>query len=250
MERNQERYFFISGVISFSFFLLILFLVGYSLVLTPKVEQFAMIKSDVINISIALSETPSVEESEPENVVAPEVQSVPQTQETPPQKIEEVPEVSDLFAKVKSEKIPPKKHEENRRQDQLNALEKEILQRKETPRFSEKVNQVALVKPSVKMVAQGGSTGPIVNEYHAKIQGLVYTYFRPPSDTAGQSARVRIVISPNGKLLGYRVLSYSGSSAFNTEVDWLKDRLNGVRFPEHPEGKEAVLEFILMAKEQ
>jgi protein TonB len=248
MDSNQERYFFLSGLISVSLFIALVVLAGYSLILTPKIEQFAMIQSDVINVSIAISETKAMEQSDPEPTVAPTEPEVPQ-QHNEVTKPEPVPEIADLFAQVKPNKIAKKKPEESKRREELNALEKELLERRETPRFSDKVSKVELAKPSVKMVPQGGSTGPMVNEYHAKIQGLVYTYFRPPAGSAGEMARVRMSISASGKLIGYTVIRYSGNGSFNSEVDWLKDRLNGIRFPEHPEGKDAVLEFILTAKE-
>jgi len=248
MDSNQERYFFLSGLISFSLFIILVVLAGYSLILTPKIEQFAMIQSDVINVSIAISETKATQPSDPEpSVTSSEPEVIQERNEVV--EPEPVPEISDLFAQVKPDKTPKKKPEENKRHAELNALEKELLERRETPRFSEKVNKITLAKPSVKMVPQGGSTGPLVNEYHAKIQGLVYTYFRPPSGSAGEVARVRMSISASGKLIAYRVLSYSGNGSFNSEVDWLKDRLGSIRFPEHPDGKDAVLEFILTAKE-
>lgn len=225
------------------------------MIISPKVEQFAMIQSDVINISIALSETKATEESVP----MPQVESQPESVSEPapkqeiekvsPLKAERVPEISDLFAQVKPQKTPKKPLEDKKQNEQLNALEKELLTHKESSRFADKVSKVELAKPSVKMVVQGGSTGPIVNEYHAKIQGLVYTNFHPPSGSAGEVARVRMSISASGKLMGYKVISYGGNGTFNNEVDWLKDRLNTIRFPAHPEGKDAVLEFILTAKE-
>ena len=248
MGSNQERYFFLSGLISFSLFIIFILLAGYSLVLPPKIEQLAMVQSDVINVSIAFTETKATEQHEPEPSIMPtEPEAV---QEAPkPAEPESVPEISDLFSHVKPDKMLKKKEDEAKRNEQLNAMEKELLERHETPRFSEKVSKVSLAKPSVKMVSQGGSTGPIVNEYHAKIQALVYTYFRPPSGSVGEAARVRMSISATGKLIAYRVLSYSGNSSFNNEVDWLKDRLSSIHFPEHPDGKEAILDFILTAKE-
>lgn len=250
MDMNQERYFYLSGLISISFFVMLLFMVGYSLILSPKIEQFAMIKSDVINVSIAVSETKASEQStsvasSPSPTVPDMVQKAESKAESEVEP-ETVPEISDLFSEVKAQKTTK---EDTKRQEQLNRLENEILTRKDTPRFSDKVSKVDIAKPSVKMVVQGGSTGPLVNEYHAKIQGLVYTYFHPPTGTAGEVARVRMTISSSGKLIGYKVLRYSGNGTFNGEVDWLKDRLNSIRFPEHPEGKDAVLEFILTAKE-
>ncbi|MDD2780114.1 TonB C-terminal domain-containing protein [Sulfuricurvum sp.] len=248
MGSNQERYFFLSGLISFTLFITLVVLVGYSIVLTPKIEQFSMIQSDVINVSIALTDAKSTEQNEPESLTSP---AEPVVEEKPKEveKPEPLTEISDLFAQVKQDKIPKKKIEDTAQRDELNALEKEVLERRDTPRFSDKVNKLALVKPAVKMVSQGGSTGPLVNEYHAKIQALVHTYFRPPSGSAGEIARVRMSISASGKLIAYRVISYSGNGSFNNEVDWLKDRLSSIRFPEHPDGKDALLEFILTAKE-
>ncbi|MDD5158421.1 MAG: TonB C-terminal domain-containing protein [Sulfuricurvum sp.] len=249
MDLNQERYFFISGLISLSLFVAFLFLAGYSLIVSPKIEQFAMVQSDVINVSIALSEIKATEQIDPEPKVEPlKADPVPDTATQPVEQPEKVPEISDLFAQVKPQKIPKKPLEVTKQNEQLNALEKELLKHKETPRFSDKVSKVELAKPSVKMVIQGGSTGPLVNEYHAKIQALVYANFHPPAGTAGEAARVRMNISASGKLIGYKVISYSGNGTFNGEVDWLSDRLNALRFPEHPEGKDTVLEFILTAK--
>lgn len=249
MDTNQERYFFLSGLISVSFFLSIVFLAGFSLILSPKVEQFAMIKSDVINVSISEIETQPAPQSVSEPAIKPIIQETPE-QSKPEILPEKAPAISDLFAQVKPVKKPIKNVDDQKRNEQLNALEKEILEKKETSRFSDKVNSLVLAKPSISMVAQGGSTGPVVNEYHAKIQGLVYTYFRPPNDSIGQSARVRMMINADGKLISYKVIRYGSLSSFNHEVDWLKDRLSAVRFPQHPEGKDAVLEFILTAKEQ
>lgn len=246
MDMNQERYFYLGGLISISLFVTMLFFVAYSVILSPKIQQFAMTKSDVINVSIAVSDTKESMQTPPEPARVPLKPDQVQKEEEPTAQPEPVPEISDLFSEVKPQKVAK---EDNKRQEQLNKIENELLTKRETPRFSDKVSKVELAKPSIKMVVQGGSSGPLVNEYHAKIQGLVYTYFHPPSGTAGEVARVRMNISASGKLTGYKVLRYSGNISFNSEVDWLKDRLSAIRFPEHPEGKDTVLEFILTAKE-
>lgn len=211
-----------------------------------------MTKSEFISISIFPNPTPSADQSNPEpQLPAPAEASEPVTppvEEAPP-KPDPVPDISDLFAEVKSEKPPKKPREEPKRNEQLNQLEKELSTRQETSRFSEKVSKVDLSKPSVKMSQQGGSTGPVVNEYRAKIQALVHNAFRPPAGTVGKEARVRMTISASGKLLRYKVIRYSDSGPFNTEVDWLKERLESVRFPDHPEGRDTVFEVILEAKE-
>lgn len=254
MNFNQERNFFLSGLISLSFFVAILFLITYSAILAPKTQQFAMIQSDVINVSIALSEIKAPEaatsepESQPQSEMQPPQPSHEQAEASKPA-VEPVAQISDLFAQVKPDKTPKKERDDPKRLEQLNALEKEVINRKENARISDKVNNLELAKPSVKVVAQGGSTGPLVDKYYATIQAMVRSYFHPPAGTAGEVAKVRMNFNASGKLVSYRVISYSGNGTFNNEVDWLKDRLSSVRFPEHPDGKEAVLDFILTAKE-
>lgn len=253
MGLNSERYFFLSGLISFFFFLSLLFVIGFSLLSPTKIEQFAMTKSQFVSVSIAIAEPaksnePVREQAQPEPQPEPTPQPQEQSEPEPPAPAP-VAEISDLFSQVKAQKTPEKPKTDPKRSEALNALEKEVMKSTQTPRMSEKVKNLELVKPSLKMVVQGGSTGPVVNEYHAKIHGLVYAAFHPPVGSAGQGARVIIKISASGKLLSYKVVAYSASTALNSEVDWLKERLGTVVFPPHPEGREAVLEFILTAKE-
>lgn len=249
MDLHNERYFFLSGLISLTLFSFLVLLMGYSVLTSVKIEQFAMTQSDVISVSIAISEQKAQSElpSEAAQAVPEPVNEEPAPEED--EKVETVPEISDLFSQVKPLNEPKKKSENAKRSDELSALEKEITAQSEKQRFSDKVKNIELLKPGMKMTVQGGSSGPIVNEYHAKIQGLIYTQFHPPAGSQGQAARVRIKISPDGRLVAYRVLAYSGHAALNNEVDWLKERLGSVRFPPHPDGKEALLECILTAKE-
>jgi len=121
------------------------------------------------------------------------------------------------------------------------------LTTKRDAKLFDKVKTLELAKSGVKMVSV--SSGPAVNEYNAKIQGIIYSNFHPASGTEGFAARVRITLGADGRLLSYRVLSYSGNAVFNAEVDWLKERLRQVGLPAHPQGEEAVFEIILTAKE-
>jgi protein TonB len=253
MNFNQERYFFLSGLISLSLFTMLLFFAGYTLIFSPKTEQFAMNKSDVINVSISMSDIKTTEQNDPKPQVEPQPEITPDSVIQPPalpvvQK-ESVPEISDLFAQVKPQKIVKKPLEVTKSSEQLNALEKELLTHKETPRFSDKVSKVELVKPSVKMAMQGGSTGPNVDKYKAKIQGLVEANFHPPSGSGGETAVVLLRIDSMGKMVTFRILKNSKNESFNDEVNWLKDRLSSIRFPDSPDGNEGVLTCTLTAKE-
>lgn len=248
MNLHYQRYFLQSGIITFFLFGLIISFFMSNILHSTKPDAFAMTKSDVISIS--LENTPSVV-SKVMSPSVPEVQKPVKEIEkvskdsTPSQEI--VPEIDDLFATVKTTKSKSKPIDNLKQISELNALEEKILTTKRDSKVFDKVKTLELAKSGVKMVSS--STGPAVNEYNAKIQGIIYANFHPASGTEGFAARVRITLSPDGRLLGYRVISYSGNAVFNAEVDWLKERLRQVVLPQHPKGEEAVFEIILTAKE-
>ena len=249
MNVHQERYFFLSGVISISFFAALLIMIGYTLYLTPKADVFAMTQSDVINVSIELSETKVTEESHLEAPVTP-IEPDPQSVDTKEAKLlpaepkpilsdsKPTPKISDLFGEVKAQKNVKHHQEDLKRREELNELENEILTKKETPRFSDKVKSVKVLK--------GGSTGPTVDKYYAMIFAFVEKNFNPPLGTVGSKASVLVVLGPSGELKSFQILSYSKNKMFNNEVDRLVERLSQLSLPPHPEGEDSRLKFELM----
>lgn len=256
MHLDHNRFFILSGILSFSFFLVILAIIGWQFLVAEKPLSFAMAKSDVVSISLVPSlSKPQESIIEPQEPVSEPlvshldsksaVEKMPQKTEP---KVEEV-EISDLFSTVKANNPPQKMKEDRKQLSELNVLEEKIATSKRDSQLFEKAKTLDLAKVGKKAVAAAGSTGPLVDEYKAKVQGIIYAHFHPGSGTEGFSARVRIVLTSNGKLTSFRVISYSRSSVFNAEVDWLKERLNQVSFPKYPNGDEAIFEIILTAKE-
>jgi len=273
MNLDRDRFFIVSGFISLSFFALIVAIIGWQTLIVSKPEIFAMTQSETISVSLVSSLEKS-KEPIPEPLVSPPVvkpaveevtEKIPEV--TPPEKVipktadksiekpiekseeksEEVA-ISDLFSTVKPNKPVSKPKEDGKRLAQLNALEEKVLSTKRDSKLFEKAKTLELAKTGVKLSSVSGSSGPLVNEYKGKIQGIIYANFHPPGGTEGFSARVRITLSADGKLLSYRVISYSRSALFNAEVDWLKERLGHVALPVNPNGDEAVFEIILTAK--
>lgn len=254
MNLHYQRFFLQSGLITFLLMGVIFSFLLSGILDAKKSEPFAMTKSDVISVS--LEETASAP-SEPTHASAPIQQPTADTpavskpiEKTPPSSKapkEDVPEIDDLFATVKVSKAKKKPVDNTKQLTELNALEETVLNSKRDSKLFEKVKSLELAKSGVKLVAT--SSGPVVNEYNAKIQAIIYTNFHPASGTEGFAARVRVTISPEGKLLAYKVISYSANAVFNAEVDWLKERLRKVALPTHPHGSEAVFEIILTAKE-
>lgn len=249
MVADNNKLFFLSGIFSLSFFLLIVGIIGWQFTLDSKPLAFAMIQSDVISVSLDMSDS-KISEAEP--IVQESAPAEPTVQKSEPISQEKAipspvqPEITDLFSNVRTHAPSPKKESTNI--SKLNELEKKILSSKRESQLFEKVQNVSLAKSGVKMVTSA-SSGPMVNEYYAKVQGIIYANFHPASGTEGFSARVRISLRANGALEGYRVISYSGNAVFNAEVDWLKERLSQVTLPSHPQGESAVFDIILTAKD-
>lgn len=251
MNLDHQRFFFLSGLITFLLVGVLFFLFVWKFFMTATPATYALTQSDVISVSLDVT-TPSThhvktqpQPSAPTDSPTPMESTnskAPLTEEAPV-----VPEISDLFSTIKPAKKIQKPKENTKQLSDLNALEEKVLTTKRDSQLFDKVKTLDLAKPGAKAAAS--STGPVVNEYNAKIQGIIHSNFHPASGTEGFSARVRITLSPDGKLLAYRVISYSGNAIFNADVDFLKERLRQVGFPSHPYGEEAVFEIILRAKE-
>lgn len=96
---------------------------------------------------------------------------------------------------------------------------------------------------------KAASTAQEVNEYLAKIQAIVYQYFHVPANTQGHSVKSVIELNALGKMIDFRILNYSQSSALNAEVDKIKERLKNVVFPVNPQNRSSRTVVILISKE-
>ena len=250
MPLDNNRLFVFSGIASFLFFILIVFILFWKATVLKKPLSFALVKSDVISVSLDTTRAAekAVEASQSDATPVEEVEEVtPPTAKAVKTKDESVPEITDLFSNVKAVHTPKETKKSTKELSELSVLEEKVLSTKRSSQLFEKAKSIDLAKPGVKMVT--ASSGPLVNEYYAKVQGIIYSQFHPGAGTEGFSARVRIVLSADGKLESYRIVSSSGSAVFNAEVDWLKERLRQVSLPKNPNGTEAIFEIILTAKD-
>ena len=129
-------------------------------------------------------------------------------------------------------------------------IEKKVISKKSLELIKQKIkksknNSVESVEEILKNeqaqeideVSKKSSSGDEVNEYLAKIQAIVYKYFQPPANSQGYTVKAVIELSAYGKVLDFRILTYSGNEALNQECDLIKDRLIGVLFPSNPQQK-------------
>ena len=154
--------------------------------------------------------------------------------------VQEVKEVdignlfSDVWTKdIKIEKKKIKKVDNKR----LELIQKKIKKSENnTLESKEKAinNDEALV---IDSQSKKSSSADEVNEYLAKIQAIVYKYFKPPENSEGHTVKAMIELSAIGKVQDFRILTYSSNTALNEECKKIKSRLLGILFPRNPEGK-------------
>ncbi len=241
MSNQTNTHFYLSGLISLGLFIVCLFLAVNILFSPSKKNSFGLKKDTYISISL---EIPKVKSHKPKKVqkAAATVQEV----SAPKKNVD----INNLFSDVWTKKIVYKK-EKIRPQNskRLLDIQKKIHTTKENDvkSISEKVNNLDSI--DTKSEAESSSTAEQVNEYLAKIQAIVYQYFRVPANSEGSSVKTVIELNSLGKVLDFRVLTYSNNEALNREADKIKERLIHVIFPENPEHRSSKTIVILISKE-
>jgi len=195
---------------------------------TSKIDNFALNKDNFISISLETVTTPT--KIAKKEVVIPneEVQSVEEVKEV---------DIGDLFSEVWTKKIKIEKKEKKIDKKRLELIQKKIKTKEKNsvePLSQKVINSEAEITDTQN---KKSSSGDEVNEYLAKIQAIVYKYFYPPKNSQGHTVKAVIVLSVMGKVLDFRILTYSSNTALNKECDKIKDRLVGVLFPRNPQNK-------------
>ena len=238
MARNN-RLFLVSGLLAVSLFALFLVMFFYMLFSSSKINSFALNKDNYISVSLDMTQTKSKQhkKSTTSSKVASQVP-----------KITENIDVNDLFSDVWTKKIRPTKIK-SKNSKRIQEILKKISTSKEnsTQQYTKKTNDNENIKSNEE--ANPSSTANEVNEYLAKIQALVYKYFNVPPNSEGNSVKALIELNALGKVLDFRVLTYSDNEALNREVDQIKERLVSVVFPINKQNKSTKTIVILTSKE-
>ena len=226
---RENPYFFVSGFISLTLFSLIISLFLLMMLSTSKIKTYALTKDDFISVSLNVVPIPTKK-------VSKEVVAVKEIVEV----VEEVKEVDigDLFSDVWTKDIKVKKKEikkiDNKRLEKIQKRIKTSENNKVNPVLENVINNEAT---EIDTQSKKSSSADEVNEYLAKIQAIVYKYFKPPANSEGHTVKAIIELSAIGKVLDFRILTYSANQALNQECDQIKDRLSTALFPLNPEAK-------------
>lgn len=238
MARNNTL-FYISGFISLSLFTFFLAIFVFMMIKSSQIETFALQKDNFISISMDIQ--PKSSKSAKKSVTPTPVESA----------VSEVPQdidINDLFSDVWTQKIQKKKVQP-KDSKRIKEIQKKIktTEANSVESLSEKINDLDSSKSNEKN--SPSSTANEVNEYLAKIHALVYRYFHVPQNSEGHNVLAYIELNSLGKVLDFRILTYSGSDALNAEVDKIKNRLKSVVFPVNPQNKSFSTKVILRSKE-
>jgi protein TonB len=254
MDKNNF-YFYISGFISLLLFIFFSTLFVISIILSKKNDSFAIKKDNYISVSIDM---PKIETSS----IKKNVESLKEIDkkivvkdEAPKEstKVEEkkVRNVEDLFSQVWTKDIKKTQEIKKPTNDKrvLDEIQKKI--KKSDSNRAESISQKIMSMDTTKRENENSkaSTATEVNEYLAKIQALVYQYFKPPENSQGNSVTAVIELSSMGKVIDFRILTYSDNEALNRECDNIKERLLNVLFPENPSGRSSLHKVKLISKE-
>jgi protein TonB len=212
------------------------------IVSSDKVKTFALKKDNYVSVSIDM---PKVVTSSPKQMAEePVVEN-----KIIPEKAKDV-NIDNLFSDVWTKSIQkPKEQEKKINNRLLQEIQKKIntSENNSVESLSKKVKSID--KAKVDDQNSKTSTADEVNEYLAKIQALVYEHFYPPSNSEGNSVKAVIELSSIGKLLDFRILTYSSNSSLNSECDKIKGRIINLIFPVNPNNSSGKYTITLTSEE-
>lgn len=223
MDNNSN--FYLSGFLSFLFFFIIIIIFSLSFTKEANPKTFALKKANFISVSLSTVDLKS-------STYTPR-RAVKST------KLEKKNiDINNLFNDVWTRKIK-KTQKKKTQQDSRRLLE---IQKKIKIKNS---NNLKTIHKAIK----SNSTADEVNEYNARIQAIIYQYFSVPSNSQGHRVKSVIELSAIGKVIDFRILTYSAHEGFNNEVDKIKSRIKDVVFPLSPEKKTTRTIILLISKE-
>lgn len=253
---NKDSYFYISGFISLSLFTFFIAIFFIAIIMSKDVKSYALKKDDFVSVSLDMINVQSTNVKKA--VDAPIVKEIekPVVKEEEQEKTEMTPQkkeinIDNLFSQIWTKDI---KKEDKKIEKEIDKRVMQELSKKSLKSTENKVESVSskIEKVNSKDKAEKdskSSTGSEVNEYFAKIQAIVYQYFTPPENSQGKMVKAVIELDSFGKVIDFRILTYSDSDSFNSECDKIKGRLTNVLFPKNPDNKSGTYKINLISQE-
>ena len=263
---NDSKYIYISGLISLSFFSLIVTLFVYMILMQERIKTFAMKKDTFVSISLSAIDTSVRDNKKPTKKAVKKISKPKAKPKKTPTKPavkksaikstptpKKAPSISNLFSEVKTAKITHKAKKKIKKIDtkRITHITKRINTTHVTKRSDAKKRLSELQLQESIQLASGmsQSRSPDVDKYLAKVHAFIYDNFHPSQQSANQSAKVRIWLTSSGTMSDFKVLVSSSDAMLNEEVAFLREKLSKMQFPLHPDNRATVIDIIVKAKE-
>jgi protein TonB len=254
---KKNFYFYTSGFISLSFFAIIIAILLIAIISSNDVKTYALQKDDFVSVSLDMVQTASSNEKktidkpiEKKEVEKPIVEKEPQKETVTKTEKKEI-NIDNLFSEVKTKTI--KKIEEKVIEKEDKRVAQELSKKSEksdVAKVESITSKIQKINSQTKSDKESkSSTGSEVNEYLAKIQALVYEHFTPPENSQNRVVKAVIELDAFGKVIDFRILTYSDNDALNSECDKIKARLVNVLFPKNPDNKSGKYMINLISEE-
>jgi len=200
------------------------------------------------SIEVSLITPPQIKKSniltKPKKVVKKEKLDIVKKEEKIKKKVgsksakEEV-DISKLFSTIKpTKKVKKKKKIQKKKSTPPSRYKGESIRKKESAQeILKKMNikDVSQVFAKANIESVSGEKDP----YMSKVYEILYKYWLPSEESAGNRAKVKIVIDSSGDF-DYNVLLFSNSEIFNKELLEYLEYLKTKKFPTPKEGKKEI----------
>ncbi|WP_456389341.1 TonB C-terminal domain-containing protein [Hydrogenimonas sp.] len=252
MDRNF-LYFFIGGIASILFYLLIIALFFAFFNDRRNATHYVPNRSQSIEVSIMQApkkphKAKMMKRKQKESVKSLKKRATKSTPKPPARRKSTSKAVASLFATVKTSKpVGASRASRLANAPKIKYKPTENFSSKESKRAREMIKDLNLSKPSINISSKSGGKGE-VDKYMTRIYEILYSSWQPDRIFAGVHATVRMKIAPDGKF-DYTILYPSDNQAFNESlIEYLK-QLQSKGFPPRKGDKELVVDVEFKAKE-
>ena len=288
MVNQNVKLFYLSGLFSISFFIILLFSALYYAYTRDKILKIKTKKNDAIEITFyeapppqkqeikVKKETPKKPKPKPK-ILSPKPKQPPhqepkesdikqaQKEEvTPPppppppppkQEVKSAPSLDSLFSKIDTSKFQPKEEEEEEKpivsEETIKRL-KEKAKEIKTPIDIKKDNNFSIDDYKLQREFKISNTKPISLDYKeleitssslenpdsgvydevfSKIQNFLHLNWQPSPNMAGNSAYVRIILSDEGIIQHFKIVTAGKNPEFNIELQDYLQSIIGQKVP-------------------
>jgi len=262
MVNNDTKLFYLSGLFSISFFLIIIF---STLVYSYNKDRVLKIRTDKTTISVNIIDKPKIVKPKielPQKIVPPKPKPIPK-KIVPPKPLPkpkpvikpiskpETPSLGSLFAKVDTSKYEEIdeviEHKPRVSDEMINRLKGKIsktelpLSRKDdnlTKNIDYQVERsyryknIESVRVDYRELEIRNSTlddsdKGVYDKFYTQIKSFLYNKWYPSENIAGNSAIVRIILSKNSILEHYKIITRGKSEDFNIELTQYLESIKG-----------------------